>query len=47
MLQVWFPAHWVPFVLNQLQHKEEDYRAANPSGMDQNDVSVAVQGGEL
>ena len=25
------PAHWVPFALNQLQHKEDDYRAANPS----------------
>ena len=34
-LQVWFPAHWAPVVLHQLQHKEDDYRAAHPSWMDQ------------
>ena len=37
-LQVWFPAHWAPLVLHQLQHKEDEYRAANPSWMDQDDV---------
>ena len=34
-LQVWFPAHWAPVVLQQLQQKEDDYRAAHPSWMDQ------------
>ena len=34
-LQVWFPAHWAPLVLYQLQHKEDAYRAARPSWMDQ------------
>ena len=34
-LQVWFPAHWAPVVLHQLQHKEDAYRAAHPSWMDQ------------
>ena len=34
-LQIWFPAHWAPLVLHQLQHKEDEYRAANPSWMDQ------------
>ena len=33
-LQVWFPAHWAPVVLHQLQHKEDAYRAAHPSWMD-------------
>ena len=33
-LQVWFPAHWAPVVLRQLQHKEDAYRAAHPSWMD-------------
>ena len=37
-LQVWFPAHWAILVLHQLQHKEDEYRAANPSWMDQDDV---------
>ena len=32
--QVWFPAHWAPVVLQQLQ-KEDNYRAENPSWMDQ------------
>ena len=27
-----------PLVLHQLQHKEDEYRAANPSWMDQDDV---------
>eukprot|EP00434_Breviolum_minutum_P042800 symbB.v1.2.038112.t1/scaffold5829.1/size23302/1 len=34
-LQVWFPAHWAPVVLQQLQQTEDDYRAENPSWMDQ------------
>ena len=34
-LQVWFPAHWAPVVLHQLQHKEDEYRTAHPSWMDQ------------
>ena len=29
-LQVWFPAHWAPVVLQQLQQKEDSYRAENP-----------------
>ena len=33
-LQVWFPAHWAPVVLQQLQQKEDNYRAENPSWMD-------------
>ena len=37
-LQVWFPAHWAPVVLHQLQHKEDEYRAAHPSWVDQEDV---------
>ena len=32
-LQVWFPAHWAPVVLHQLQCKEDGYRANNPSWM--------------
>ena len=42
-LQVWFPAHWAPLVLHQLQHKEDDYRAANPSWIDQDDVSDDIR----
>ena len=34
-LQVWFPAHWASVVLHQLQHKEDEYRTAHPSWMDQ------------
>ena len=34
-LQVWFPAHWAPVVLQPLQQKEDSYRAENPSWMDQ------------
>ena len=37
-LQIWFPADWAPLELHQLQHKEDEYRAANPSWMDQDDV---------
>jgi len=37
-LQIWFPAHWAPLALRQLQHKEDEYRAANPSWVDQDDV---------
>ena len=33
-LQVWFPGHWAP-VLQQLQKKEDRYRAENPSWMDE------------
>ena len=32
---MWFPAHWAPVVLHQLQHKEDEYRTAHPSWMDQ------------
>ena len=39
-LQVWFPAHWAPVVLQQLQQKEDSYRAENPSWMDQ-EVALA------
>ena len=34
-LQVWFPAHWAPVVLQQLQKKEDRHRAENPSWMDE------------
>ena len=34
-LQVWFPAHWAPVVLQQLQQKEDNHRAENLSWMDQ------------
>ena len=37
-LQIWFPAHSTPLVLRQLQQKEDEYRAANPSWVDQDDV---------
>ena len=37
-LQVWFPAHWTLLVLHQLQPKEDECRASNPSWMDQDDV---------
>ena len=40
---VWFPVHWAPLVLHQLQHKENDYRAANPSWIDQDDVSDDIR----
>ena len=33
--QVWFPAHWAPVVLQQLQKKEDRFRAENPSWMDE------------
>ena len=39
-LQVWFPAHWAPVVLQQLQKKEDRYRAENPSWMDK-EVALA------
>ena len=42
-VQVWFPAHWAPVVLHQLQHKEDEYRAAYPSWMDQEDVPDNIQ----
>ena len=31
-LQVWFPAHWAPVILRQLQDTEDTYRAAHPLG---------------
>ena len=34
-LQVWFFGHWAPVVLQQLQKKEDRYRAENPSWMDE------------
>ena len=34
-LQVWFPAHSAPVVLQQLQKKEDKYRAEHPSWMDE------------
>ena len=30
-LQVWFPAHWAPVVLQQLQQKEDSYRPGSGS----------------
>ena len=42
-LQVWFPAHWAPVVLHQLQHKEDSYRAARPSWMDQAEAPVDMK----
>ena len=42
-LQVWFAAHCAPLVLHQLQHKEDAYRAANPSWIDQDDVSDDIR----
>ena len=42
-LQVWFPAHWAPVVLHQLQQKEDSYRAAHPSWMDQEEAPVDIK----
>ena len=42
-LQVWFPAHWASVVLHQLQHKEDSYRAAHPSWMDQAEAPVDIR----
>ena len=42
-LHVWFPAHWAPVVLQQLQHKEDSYRAAHPSWMDQAEAPAAIR----
>ena len=42
-LQVWFPAHWAPVVLQQLQQKEDSYRAENPSWMDQEEAPVDIR----
>ena len=41
-LQVWFP-HWAPVVLQQLQHKEDSYRAENPSWMDQEEAPADIR----
>ena len=42
-LQVWFPAHWAPVVLQQLQHTEDSYRAAHPSWMDQEEAPADIR----
>ena len=42
-LQVWFPAHWAPVVLQQLQQKEDNYRAENPSWMDQEEAPADIR----
>ena len=34
-LQVWFSAHCAPLDIRQLQRKEDEYRAAHPSWVDQ------------
>ena len=41
-LQVWFPAHWAPVVLQQLQKKEDRYRAENPSWMDEEEAPADI-----
>ena len=41
-LQVWFPAHWARVVLQQLQRKEDSYRAENPSWMDQEEAPADI-----
>ena len=41
-LQVWFPAHWAPVVLQQLQQKEDNYRTENPSWMDQEEAPADI-----
>eukprot|EP00434_Breviolum_minutum_P025558 symbB.v1.2.022582.t1/scaffold1981.1/size93869/5 len=41
--QVWFPAHCAPVVLQQLQHKEDEYRTAHPSWMDQEVAPVDIK----
>eukprot|EP00434_Breviolum_minutum_P024858 symbB.v1.2.021955.t1/scaffold1926.1/size95923/11 len=41
-LQVWFPAHWAPVVLQQLQQKEDSYRAEKPSWMDQEEAPADI-----
>ena len=38
-----FPAHWAPVVLQQLQQKEDSYRADNPSWMDQQMAPVDIR----
>ena len=42
-LHVWFPAHWASVVLQQLQHKEDSYRAAHPSWMDQAEAPADIR----
>ena len=42
-LQVWFPAHWAPVVFEQLQHKEDSYRAAHISWMDQEEAPADIR----
>ena len=41
-LQIWFPAHWAPVVLQQLQQKEDSYRAENPFWMDQEEAPADI-----
>ena len=38
-----FPAHWAPVVLQQLQRKEDSYRAENPSWMDQEEAPADIR----
>ena len=42
-LQVWFPAHWAPVAPQQLQRKEDSYRAENPSWMDQEEAPADIR----
>ena len=39
----WLPASWALVVLHQLQHKEDAYRAAHPSWMDQAEAPVDIR----
>ena len=43
---LWFPAHWAPVVLQQLQHKES-YRAAHSSWMDQEEAPADMLTGTI
>ena len=38
----WFPAHWAPVVLQQLQKKKDRYRAENPSWMDEEEAPADI-----
>ena len=40
---MWFPAHWASVVLQQLQHKEDSYRAVHPSWMDQAEAPANIR----
>ena len=39
---MWFAAHWALVVLQQLQYKEDCYRAAHPSWLDQAEAPVDI-----